>query len=60
MKQYAKAIVAALAAAAGTLSAALTDGTLSPSEITAVVLATLGALGITYAVPNKPPTPPTG
>lgn len=48
-----KAVVAAAAAAAGTLAAATADGSLSTGDIVTVVLAVLGALGVTYAVPNK-------
>lgn len=49
----AKAFVAAAAAAAGTLAVATADGSLSTGDIITVVLSVLGALGITYAVPNK-------
>lgn len=49
----AKALVAAAAAAAGTLAVATQDGSLSPGDVVTVVLAVLGALGVTYAVPNK-------
>jgi hypothetical protein len=50
---FAKAVVAALAAGAATLSIALSDGALDVSDIVTVVLSVLGALGVTYAVPNK-------
>lgn len=49
----AKAIVAAAAAAAGTLALATADGALSTGDIVTVVLSVLGALGVTYTVPNK-------
>jgi hypothetical protein len=54
--RYAKAIVAALAAGAGTLSAAVTDDTVTAAEGWAALIAVLGALGFTWAVPNKPAT----
>ncbi|MGW0682854.1 hypothetical protein ACWD2L_05765 [Streptomyces sp. NPDC002754] len=49
----AKAIVAALAAAAGTLAAVTADGSVSTGDVVTVVLSVLGALGVTYVVPNK-------
>ncbi|MGW6257608.1 hypothetical protein [Streptomyces sp. NPDC055085] len=52
---YAKAVAAAAAAATGTLVAVTADGALSTGDIVTVVLSVLGALGITYAVPNKTP-----
>lgn len=53
LSSMAKALVAALAAAGGTLAAATADGSLSSGDVVTVVLAVLGALGVTYAVPNK-------
>lgn len=53
MLRYAKAIVAAVAAGASTLGFALADGTVTVPEMVGVVAAVLGALGVTYAVPNK-------
>jgi len=50
----AKAIVAAVVAGAGALSVAMADGALSTGDGVTIALAVLGALGITYAVPNKP------
>ena len=49
----AKALVAALAAAAGTLVAVTGDGVVSVGDVLTVVLSVLGALGVTWAVPNK-------
>ena len=49
---YAKAIVGALIAGLTALGTALTDGGVSPQEWTVVAVATLGALGLVYAVPN--------
>jgi hypothetical protein len=53
LSAMAKAIVAAAAAAAGTLAVATADGSLSTGDVVTVVLSVLGALGVTYAVPNK-------
>lgn len=50
----AKAVAAAVAAAAASLAVAIQDGSLELGEVLTVVLATLGALGIVYQVPNKP------
>lgn len=38
--------------------AAMEDGAVSTAEWVVVAVATLGALGIVYAVPNQPPVPP--
>jgi hypothetical protein len=54
ISSVAKAIVAAAAAAAGTLAVATQDGSLSTGDVVTVVLSVLGALGVTYVVPNKP------
>lgn len=54
--RYAKAVVAALAAGAGTLSVAVTDDVVTAAEGWAALIAVLGALGFTWAVPNKPAT----
>lgn len=54
LSAMAKALVAALAAAAGTLAVATADGSVSTGDVVTVVLSVLGALGVTYAVPNKP------
>ncbi|MFF8831400.1 hypothetical protein [Streptomyces sp. NPDC015131] len=53
LSSMAKAIVAAAAAAAGTLAVATSDGALDTGDVVTVVLSVLGALGVTYAVPNK-------
>lgn len=52
--KIAKAVVAAAAAGAATLSVAAQDGSLSTGELVTLALAILGALGVTYAVPNRP------
>ncbi len=49
----AKAIVAAMAAAAGTLAAVTADGSVTTGDVVTIVLSVLGALGVTYVVPNK-------
>jgi hypothetical protein len=54
---YWKAVVAAAAAGFGTLATAMNDDmVITPSEWVGVALAVLGAFGITYVVPNRPPT----
>ena len=55
MKPRAKAIGAGLSTLAAGLLAALPDG-LTFGEVLVVVIATLGAAGVTYAVPNQPAT----
>lgn len=51
----AKAVAAAATAAGGVLVAATQNGSgLSAGEVVTLVLAVLGALGVTYVVPNKP------
>ncbi|MFB6675617.1 hypothetical protein ACFCWG_24965 [Streptomyces sp. NPDC056390] len=58
MQRYLKAIAAAVAAGAASLVTALNDGTVTGQEGVTAALAVLAALGITWAVPNKP-APPT-
>lgn len=53
----AKSLVAGVAAGSAAAAAAVQDGALVTGEVMTIVLAVLGAWGITYAVPNKP-TPP--
>ncbi|WP_435239549.1 hypothetical protein [Streptomyces sp. YPW6] len=50
----AKAFVAGLAAGASVAATAVQDGTFTGGEVVTTVLAVLGALGVTYAVPNRP------
>jgi hypothetical protein len=50
----AKSITAAIAAGAAVVATAVQDGAFTTGEGVTVALAVLGALGITYAVPNKP------
>ncbi|CBG71859.1 hypothetical protein SCAB_48081 [Streptomyces scabiei 87.22] len=53
ISKYAKAVVAALAAGAGSLSVAVTDDVVSAAEGWAALIAVLAALGFTWAVPNR-------
>ncbi|MEI5520646.1 hypothetical protein WB388_08530 [Streptomyces brasiliscabiei] len=59
VSRYAKAIVAALAAGSASLVTALNDDTVTASEGVTAVLAVLGALGITWFVPNREPKDPS-
>jgi len=52
MKSYAKAVVAALIAGLTAAGTALTDETMTSTEWTVVVVATLVALGAVWGVPN--------
>lgn len=56
ISSIAKSIVAGLAAGATAAVTAVQDGALSTGEGVTIVLAVLGAWGITYAVPNRPTT----
>lgn len=49
---FAKAIVAAVSAGTGSLVVAMSDDVIVTGEWVTVALAVLGALGITYVVPN--------
>lgn len=53
MGKYAKCIVAAAAAGLAALGTALADDTITRLEWVGVAVAVVGALGLTYAVPNK-------
>lgn len=53
MGKYAKAYAAALAAGSGVLVTALEDDRVTSGEWVLVALAVLGALGVTWAVPNR-------
>jgi hypothetical protein len=52
LSAMAKAVVSAAAAGTATLAVATSDGSLSTGDVVTIVLAVLGALGVTYAVPN--------
>ncbi|MEU2799065.1 hypothetical protein [Streptomyces sp. NPDC007117] len=53
----AKAFVAGLAAGASVAATAVQDSVFTTGEVVTTVLAVLGALGVTYAVPNRPAEP---
>ena len=53
IKPYAKAIVGGLVAGLTALGTAMTDDTVTTAEWVGVAVATLGALGIVYATPNR-------
>ncbi|MGW6743795.1 hypothetical protein ACWGDX_24255 [Streptomyces sp. NPDC055025] len=55
ISSFAKAVVASLAAGSAALATAVQDGAFTTGEGVTVALAILGALGITYVVPNKQP-----
>ncbi|MFI7234430.1 hypothetical protein [Streptomyces cyaneofuscatus] len=57
ISSFAKAIVAGLAAGASVAATAVQDGAFTTGEVVTTALAVLGALGITYAVPNRPTEP---
>ncbi|MFH9692624.1 hypothetical protein ACIQUD_00685 [Streptomyces globisporus] len=54
ISSFAKAVVAGLAAGATAAATAVQDGVFTTGEGVTTALAILGALGITYAVPNRP------
>jgi len=56
ISSIAKSITAGLAAGATAAVTAIQDGVLTTGEGVTIVLAVLGAWGITYAVPNRPTT----
>lgn len=57
ISKYWKAIVAAVIAAGGTATTAMTDGVLTSGEAWLIVGAFLGGLGFTWAVPNRQADP---
>jgi len=50
--RYAKAIVGALVAAAGTWGTAISDGSITATEWSAIVVTALLSLGVIWGVPN--------
>lgn len=50
---YMKALVGGLVAGLATLGTAMTDDKITTAEWVGVAVATLGALGIVYATPNR-------
>ena len=53
-KPYAKAVIGGAVAGLTALGTALADDKVTTGEWVGVAVATLAALGIVYAVPNKP------
>jgi hypothetical protein len=53
MQAYMKAIIAALSAGVGALITGASDGVLDLQEWLIALAATLAALGLVYAVPNR-------
>lgn len=58
VSRYWKAVVAAVVAGGGAAGTALQDGKVTGPEAVTIVLAVLGGLGFTWAVPNRPATTP--
>lgn len=56
VSKYWKAIVAGIAAGAGSLGTALADNTITTQEGLTAVAAVLATLGLTWAVPNQAPS----
>ncbi len=54
IKPYAKSIVGGLVAGLTALGTAMADGQVTGEEWTRVAVAALVALGVVYAVPNRP------
>ncbi len=57
VSKYAKAVVAAAIAGLGAVGTALTDDVITTGEWWTVAAAVAGALGITWAVPNRTAAP---
>ena len=53
-KPYAKAVIGGAVAGLTALGTALTDNQVTAAEWVGVAIAALAALGLVYAVPNKP------
>lgn len=56
ISKYWKGVVAALAAGAGAVTTAAQDSQITGEEGWTAAVAVLAALGLTWAVPNKPST----
>lgn len=56
VSKYWKAVVAGIAAGAGSLGTALADNTITTQEGLTAVAAVLATLGLTWAVPNRVPS----
>lgn len=57
VSKYAKAIVAAVVAGSGTVGTALADDVITAGEAWTIAGVVLGALGFTWAVPNRQGAP---
>lgn len=53
VSRYAKAVVAAVVAGAGSLGAAMQDDVVTQAEGVTAALLALGALGVVWKVPNR-------
>lgn len=53
-----KAVVSGVAAGSAAAATAVQDGTVTAAEAVTIVLSVLGAYGVTWTVPNRPPVPP--
>ncbi|MFJ2004829.1 hypothetical protein [Streptomyces chartreusis] len=53
VSRYAKAVVAAVVAGAGSLGTAMQDGIVTQGEAVTAALLALGALGVVWKVPNR-------
>lgn len=56
ISKYWKAVVAGIAAGAGSLGTALADNTITTQEGLTAVAAVLATLGLTWVVPNRAPS----
>jgi hypothetical protein len=54
-----KAVVAGAAAGTAAAATAVQDGTVTTAEAVTIVVAVLGAYGVTWRVPNRPAVPPS-
>jgi hypothetical protein len=54
-----KAVVSGAAAGTAAAATAVQDGTVTTAEAVTIVVAVLGAYGVTWTVPNRPSTPPS-
>lgn len=54
-----KAVVSGAAAGAAAAATAVQDGKVTTAEAVTIVIAVLGAYGVTWTVPNRKSTPPS-
>lgn len=55
IQPYLKAVVGGLVAGLTALATAMSDDTVTRTEWIGVAVAVVGALGVVYATPNRPP-----